>query len=77
MLSLLLKGIPIVFGSERTNQRLSDARANSVKDYLVNNGVSSARLSAAGYGESKPIASNRTRAGRAQNRRVEINLMKN
>ncbi len=63
-------------GRESTNQRLSDSRANSVKDYLVSNGVDQFRLSAKGYGESNPIASNRTRAGRAQNRRVEINLVK-
>ena len=63
-------------GSEKLNQKLSDSRANSVKDFLTTNGVSSSRLTAAGYGESKPIASNKTRAGRAQNRRVEINLVK-
>ncbi|WP_340076966.1 OmpA family protein [Leptobacterium sp. I13] len=64
-------------GSEKLNQRLSDSRANSVKEYLIANGVDAFRLSALGYGESKPIASNATRAGRAQNRRVEINLVKN
>ncbi len=63
-------------GSENLNQKLSDSRANSVKDFLTTNGVSSSRLTAAGYGESKPIASNKTRAGRTQNRRVEINLVK-
>ena len=64
-------------GSEKLNQKLSESRANAVKDYLTSNGVSTSRLSAAGFGEAKPIASNRTRAGRAQNRRVEINLVKN
>jgi OmpA-OmpF porin, OOP family len=63
-------------GSEENNQVLSDARANSVLNYLVQNGVKKNRLSAKGYGESKPIASNKTRAGRKENRRVEINLMK-
>ena len=63
-------------GRESTNQRLSDSRANAVKDYLTANGVDQFRLSSRGYGESNPIASNRTRAGRAQNRRVEINLVK-
>ena len=63
-------------GSIKLNQRLSDTRANSVKEYLVENGVDQFRLSSKGYGESKPIASNKTRAGRAQNRRVEINLVK-
>ncbi|MEL0455411.1 OmpA family protein [Flavobacteriaceae bacterium SZ-1-7] len=63
-------------GSETLNQRLSDARANAVKEYLVENGIDAFRLSALGYGESKPIDSNNTRAGRANNRRVEINLSK-
>ena len=61
-------------GSETLNQRLSDSRANSVKEYLVSNGIDTFRLSALGYGESRPIDSNKTRAGRANNRRVEINL---
>jgi len=63
-------------GSNTLNQKLSDSRAAAVKDYLIQNGVSSARLSSAGYGEDKPIASNKTKEGRAQNRRVEINLVK-
>ena len=63
-------------GSSTLNQRLSDSRANSVKEYLIENGIDAFRLSALGYGEDRPIASNRTRAGRAQNRRVEINLVK-
>lgn len=61
-------------GSDATNQKLSDARANAVMDYLVSNGISSARLNAVGYGESSPIASNNTRAGRAANRRVDVKL---
>ena len=63
-------------GSASLNQNLSNARANSVKDYLTTNGIDQFRLSARGYGEDRPIASNRTRAGRAQNRRVEINLVR-
>lgn len=63
-------------GSKKLNQRLSDSRALSVKEYLVKNGVDEFRLSSMGYGEDKPIASNKTKAGRAQNRRVEINLVK-
>ncbi|WP_271769926.1 OmpA family protein [Aquimarina algiphila] len=63
-------------GREANNQRLSDSRANAVKTYLTENGIDQFRLSAVGYGESRPIASNKTRAGRAQNRRVEINLVK-
>ena len=63
-------------GSEKLNERLSDSRALAVKEYLVENGIDQFRLSSMGYGESKPIASNRTKDGRAQNRRVEINLVK-
>ncbi|OEK08830.1 flagellar motor protein MotB [Flavivirga aquatica] len=63
-------------GSDALNKKLSDSRANTVKDFLVENGVDQSRLTALGYGESKPVATNATREGRAQNRRVEINLVK-
>ncbi|KAB1066593.1 OmpA family protein [Tamlana haliotis] len=63
-------------GSESLNLKLSDDRASSVKDYLTKNGIDGSRLSSKGYGESKPIDTNKTRAGRANNRRVEINLVK-
>ena len=63
-------------GSKVTNQRLSEARALSVKEFLVNKGIDAFRLSSVGYGEDKPIATNMYKDGRAQNRRVEINLVK-
>ena len=63
-------------GSEKLNQSLSESRALSVKEFLVDKGIEEFRLSAVGYGESKPIATNNTKAGRTQNRRVEINLVK-
>lgn len=63
-------------GSQASNQKLSEARANSVRDFLINEGISGNRLTAIGYGEEKPIASNGTKIGRKQNRRVEINLIK-
>ena len=63
-------------GSAQLNQNLSQSRALAVRDYLVENGIDEFRLSAKGYGEDRPIATNNTRAGRAQNRRVEINLVK-
>lgn len=63
-------------GSAKNNQRLSEARALSVKAYLVENGVDEFKLSSIGYGEEQPVASNNTKAGRAENRRVEINLKK-
>jgi len=61
-------------GSKSMNQALSERRANAVRDYLIANGISSERLTAAGFGESNPIASNRTRAGKKENRRVEVKL---
>ena len=59
-------------GSEEFNQRLSRRRAESVRDYLTEAHVSLALMSTKGLGESQPVASNRTSAGRQQNRRVEI-----
>jgi len=59
-------------GTDAYNQGLSERRANSVKRYLVEHGVDESRLSTVGYGESRPIASNETRDGRALNRRVEL-----
>jgi outer membrane protein OmpA-like peptidoglycan-associated protein len=63
-------------GSDALNMKLSDSRAASVKDYLTTIGMDANRLTSVGYGESKPIASNATKAGRQQNRRVEISLKK-
>ncbi|TMU55222.1 OmpA family protein [Flagellimonas algicola] len=63
-------------GSAKLNQSLSEKRANSVRDFLIDKGIDAGRLTAIGYGEDKPIATNNTRAGRTQNRRVEINLIK-
>ena len=59
-------------GDSTVNKRLSEARANAVKSYLVGRGVAAARIKAFGKGADKPIASNDDEEGRAQNRRVEI-----
>jgi len=59
-------------GADDANMRLSQDRANSVKDYLVSQGVKAEKLRAVGRGESNPVASNDTPEGRANNRRVEI-----
>jgi OOP family OmpA-OmpF porin len=59
-------------GTEAYNQALSMRRADAVRDYLVSKGVKASRLTAKGYGESQPVASNDTDAGRAENRRVEL-----
>jgi len=62
-------------GSDAYNKKLSQSRANSVKAYLVSQGVPSSRLVAKGYGEAKPVATNETEDGRAQNRRVEFRVL--
>lgn len=59
-------------GSEAMNQALSEKRAAAVRDYLASRGVPSGRVTMAGLGESTPVASNETAAGRQQNRRVEL-----
>ena len=63
-------------GSESFNQRLSEARAKSVVDYLVNAGVSADRLNAVGYGETNPVVVNSSRENKAKNRRIEFSLIK-
>ena len=63
-------------GSLQLNERLSKERAASVKDYLTTIGMDGSRLTSEGYGPSRPIATNKTAAGRQQNRRVEISLKK-
>ncbi|MCK8457516.1 OmpA family protein [Sphingomonas faeni] len=62
-------------GSDAYNQTLSERRARSVADYLAGHGVQTARIGTRGYGETQPIASNDTDAGRAANRRVEVKIV--
>ncbi len=62
-------------GSFQVNQRLSEARAKAVVDYLIGNGVDADRLEYAGYAFSRPVATNDTAEGRAQNRRVEFEIL--
>ena len=61
-------------GSKKSNQDLSERRAERVKNFLESKGVSSSNLTSKGFGEDMPIASNNTRSGRAKNRRVEVKL---
>lgn len=62
-------------GSYRSNQKLSEARAKSVVQYIINQGVDSGRLEYKGYSFNQPIADNNTAEGRAQNRRVEFKVL--
>ena len=61
-------------GDDAMNLKLSQNRANSVMSALIKRGVDPARMEAIGYGETKPIASNSTAAGKAENRRTEFNI---
>jgi OOP family OmpA-OmpF porin len=64
-------------GGDAYNMDLSQRRAESVRDYLVSQGVNAARLTAKGYGETQPVADNNTAQGRAQNRRVVMKVIAN
>jgi len=72
--NLQLDGHASAEGTDAYNVQLSLDRANAVKTYLVNSGVDAKRVSTAGYGETRPIASNATEEGRIANRRVEFRL---
>jgi OOP family OmpA-OmpF porin len=70
--SIQVDGFTDTIGTEGYNEGLSERRATAVRDYLIDTGVSRSQLTAKGYGESNPVASNETADGRAQNRRVEL-----
>ncbi|WP_291098523.1 MULTISPECIES: OmpA family protein [unclassified Flavobacterium] len=72
----LIEGHTDSDGSNAMNQTLSENRAAAVKNYLVENGIAADRLKSTGFGETKPIATNKTAKGKAMNRRVEISLIK-
>jgi outer membrane protein OmpA-like peptidoglycan-associated protein len=63
-------------GSDAANMKLSDDRANAVRSYIVSKGINASRITAKGYGETKPVATNDTDEGRQINRRVEFTIMK-
>ena len=71
-LNIAVGGYTDNVGSDSMNQALSEHRAGSVRDYLVNQGVLTASVSATGFGNTLPVASNDNSAGRQQNRRVEL-----
>jgi outer membrane protein OmpA-like peptidoglycan-associated protein len=73
--STVVEGHTDSVGTDAYNQRLSERRANAVRDVLVNqHGLDSSRVDAVGYGESRPVADNSTDEGRAINRRVEAEV---
>ena len=63
-------------GKDAMNQKLSEDRAAAVKNYLIEQGIEASRLSSKGFGESAPVDSNKTAKGKANNRRVEVKLVK-
>jgi outer membrane protein OmpA-like peptidoglycan-associated protein len=71
---VLIKGHTDAVGEESYNQRLSEQRADRVRQFMIAENVSPGRITAIGFGESMPLASNNTPEGRQQNRRVEIEI---
>jgi outer membrane protein OmpA-like peptidoglycan-associated protein len=75
LLEVRIEGHTDAQGSNARNLKLSQQRADSVRTYLVNAGVEPERLQAKGFGETRPLADNRTAAGRDRNRRVELVIL--
>jgi outer membrane protein OmpA-like peptidoglycan-associated protein len=71
-----ISGHADAIGSNEANQVLSGKRAESVRQWMINKGIAAARLTAVGYGETRPVASNDTEEGRALNRRIEFKRTK-
>lgn len=71
---VIVEGHTDSIGSDQYNQRLSERRANAVRKYLVEKGIASSRIRVVGYGEQRPIADNKTKEGRAINRRAEFEV---
>ena len=74
-LQIELAGHTDAIGSDEANQRLSEDRANSVRSYLLSQGVPAEQIVARGYGEKQPVATNDTDEGRQKNRRVEFVIL--
>lgn len=72
---IAVEGFTDAIGSDDYNKALSMRRAEAVFQYLVNGGIDPERMKVAGYGKSRPVASNDTPSGRAQNRRVELHVV--
>ena len=76
-MQIALSGHTDNVGNDEANLKLSDARAKAVMNYLVSKGIAPERISAAGFGETKPVASNDSDEGKQFNRRVEFTIIKN
>lgn len=74
-LKVEISGHTDALGARATNQRLSQGRAEAVVNWLVSKGIKGSQMVAKGYGEDKPIASNKTKAGREKNRRIEVEVL--
>ncbi len=72
--AVIVEGHTDSVGSEAYNMKLSQRRADAVRSYLVRNGIAANRIRTEGFGKTRPVASNATADGRAQNRRVELHL---
>jgi OOP family OmpA-OmpF porin len=77
MVQVELQGHTDSRGADAYNLELSQRRADSVRDYLISQGLDARRLQARGYGETQPIADNATKAGQAENRRVVMKVIAN
>ncbi len=75
--NILVVGHTDSIGSNAYNEELSEERAESVAEYLATNGIRGQRITEEGKGESDPVATNKTEAGRQQNRRVEVAIFAN
>ncbi|HVN83988.1 MAG TPA: OmpA family protein [Candidatus Binatia bacterium] len=73
-ITIAVEGHTDSMGSDEYNQGLSERRANAVRDYLAGHGIDKSRMTTEGFGESRPVATNDTDEGRAQNRRVELRV---
>ena len=71
-----MEGHTDTLGSSESNLILSEKRATNVLNYLVDKGVEKERLTSLGFGETRPLSTNKTLAGRAKNRRVEFVIFK-
>ena len=75
MLKVRVEGHTDNKGNDKKNKELSQTRAEAVVAYLVDHGVEASRMVAEGFGEENPIADNKTKEGREENRRVEIHVL--